>query len=120
MNDTLPLLRLTHLSRPADDAGDLLVIPSRPEAAVSAVQDQIAAMTQQGQDVLSGALRTWAQGAERMTGLAGAAASPSGAMDPVALVETAFDLAEQVLAVQRRVTVAVVRALTSGLPGAGR
>ncbi len=95
---------------------------------MSAVQDSIAAMTQQSQDVMSGALRTWAQAAEHVTGLAaggGAAATgpgsaPTGAVDLVALVEAAFDLAEQVLAVQRSVTVAFVRAMTSGLPGLQR
>ncbi len=85
---------------------------------MSAVQDHIAAMTQQGQDVMTGALRTWAQATERMTGLASGAAAPRGAADAVALVEAAFDLAEQVLAAQRRLTVAAVRAMTAALPGA--
>ena len=88
---------------------------------MSAVQDHLAGLAQQSQDVLTGALRTWAQTTERMTGLAGGSGLPGvGAPDLTALVTAGFDLAEQVLGSQREVTLALVRALTSVLPGAQR
>ena len=93
---------------------------------MSAVQDQFAALTQQSQDVVTGALRTWAEAVERLTGVAGGAEAgrtaglPAGLPDPVAAVAAAFDLAEQVLTTQRELTLALVRTMTSGLPGRER
>lgn len=89
---------------------------------MSALQDQFAALTQQSQDAMSGALRTWAEGVERLTGLAakGGGGLPPGAPDLTAMVSAAFDLAEQTLATQRELTLALVRAMTSALPGADR
>ena len=91
---------------------------------MSAVQDQITAITQQSQDVVNGALRSWAEAVERVTGLAGTAGNGGGGMpgapDPTAMVAAAFDLAERVLATQRELTLALVRTLTSGLPGQER
>lgn len=93
---------------------------------MSAVQDQFAALTQQSQDVVSGALRTWAESVERLTSAAGKAGNaggtdlPAGALDPTAMVEAAFDVAERVLATQRELTLALVRTMTSGLPGTER
>ena len=92
---------------------------------MTALQDQFAALTQQSQDAMSGALRTWAEAVERLTGLAAgggpsSAGVASGAPDLTEMVSAAFDLAEQVLATQRELTLALVRTMTSGLPSAER
>ena len=92
---------------------------------MTAVQDQIAALTQQSQDAMSGALRTWAQAVERLTGMAsgtgpvGSAGVPGAVPDLTAMVAASFDMAEQVLATQRELTLALVRTMTAVLPGGG-
>lgn len=72
---------------------------------MTGVFDHFTTFVTQSQDAMAGAARTWAQSAQRL---------PSGfgtpAADPTAWVDVVFDLAEQVLATQRQLTKAVLRA----------
>ena len=73
---------------------------------MTGLQDHLTTFADQSQDALGGAARAWAQSVQRMT-------SPFGppAADPAAVVDVFFDLAEQVLATQRELTKAVLRAV---------
>ena len=73
---------------------------------MTGVHDRLLTLTDQSQEAMSGAARTWAHTVQRLSSPAGA---PGG--DPTALVDAVFDLAEQVLATQRALTKAVLRAL---------
>jgi hypothetical protein len=77
------------------------------EAAVTGLQDHLSTFADQSQDALAGAARAWAESVQRLS-------SPFGtpAADPAAMVDLVFDLAEQVLATQRALTKAVLRAVT--------
>lgn len=83
---------------------DLDVHP--PEAAVTGLQDHLVNAADQGSEALAGAARVWAQSVQRL-------ASPlrTPAADPTAMVDVVFDLAEQVLATQRALIKAVLRAV---------
>jgi hypothetical protein len=74
---------------------------------VTGATDQFTTFAGQGQDALAGAARTWAESVQRLSSALGTPAA-----DPTALVDIAFDLAEQVLATQRELTKAVLRAVT--------
>ncbi len=74
---------------------------------MTGVQDHLTTFATQSQDAMAGAARNWAQSVQRLSSGFG---TPAG--DPTALVDVVFDLAEQVLATQRELTKAVLRALT--------
>ena len=73
---------------------------------MTGLQDHLLTFSDQSQDALGGAARAWAQSVQRLS-------SPFGtsAADPTAMVDLVFDLAEQVLATQRALTKAVLRAM---------
>lgn len=65
-------------------------------------------MAEQGQEAMSGAVRTWAEAVRRLSG------QPGGSTPDVsALVDDAFDFAERVLAMQREFTKSMLRAYAS-------
>lgn len=74
---------------------------------MTGLQDHLSTFADQSQNALTGATRAWAQTVQRLS-------SPFGtpAPDPTAVVDVVFDLAEQVLATQRALTKAVLRAVT--------
>ena len=78
------------------------------------VLDHVTTFTSQSQDAMAGAARTWAESVQRLSSALGTPVA-----DPAALVDIAFDLAEQVLATQRELTKAVLRAVAPSSP-AGR
>ena len=71
------------------------------------MQDHFTTLTSQSQDAMTGALRTWA---ESMQGMFGVPGTP--APDLITFVDITFDFAEKVLATQREITKAILRALT--------
>ena len=73
---------------------------------MSGVIDPVTTFTSQSQDALAGAARTWAESVQRLSSAFG-----TPVVEPTALVDIAFDLAEQVLATQRELTKAVLRAV---------
>ncbi len=73
---------------------------------MTSLQDHLLTFVDQSQEALSGAARAWTQSVQRLTNPVGTPAT-----DPTALVDVVFDLAEQVLATQRELTKAVVRAV---------
>lgn len=75
---------------------------------MTGVHDHLTTFATQSQDAMAGAARTWAQSVQRLSSGFGTPAA-----DPAALVDVVFDLAEQVLATQRELTKAVLRAFTS-------
>ena len=82
---------------------------------MSSLQDQITQVARQGQDAFSGALRAWAEQVRVLSGSSG------GVPDTTALaavVDSVFDLAEQVLAAQRAAAKALLQAVTAGVPAA--
>lgn len=101
-------------------------------------QDRLAMLAQQGQDALVNAIRTWAEAVQQLSsglgapgfgasgfGVPGSGAPGLGATgltlpDLTAAVDQTFDLAEQVLAAQRELTKAVLRAATASAGGTGR
>jgi hypothetical protein len=77
-------------------------------------QDRISKIAQQGQEAVSGAVRTWSDSLQRLSGQAGGSAT-----DVSALVDNAFDLAERLLETQRQFTKNVLEAVASRAAGAG-
>lgn len=73
---------------------------------MASVHDQLLTFADESQQALAGAARTWTQSAQRLSSAFSAPAAP-----PTALVDVVFDLAEQVLATQRALTKAVLRAV---------
>ena len=73
---------------------------------MTGLQDHLTTFAGQSQDALGGAARAWAQSVQRLPSPFGAPAA-----DPTAMVDIFFDLAEQVLATQREITKAVLRAV---------
>lgn len=71
------------------------------------MQDQFTTLISQIQGTTTGPLRTWADSVERLSGGLG-----TPGPDLAAVVDAFFDLAEQVLATQREIAKAVVRAAT--------
>ncbi len=65
-------------------------------------------IAKQGQEAMSGAVRTWAETVQRLSGQAGASTP-----DVSAVVDNAFDFAERVLATQREFTKSVLQAYAS-------
>lgn len=61
----------------------------------------------QVQDAVAGAVRTWTESVQRLSTVQDAPVP-----DLTTVVDVAFDLAEQVLATQREITKAVLRAVT--------
>ena len=74
---------------------------------MTGLQDQLLTFADQSQNALAGAARAWAQSVQRLSSPFSAPAA-----DPTAVVDVVFDLAEQVLATQRALTKAVLRAGT--------
>ena len=74
---------------------------------MTGLQDHLLTFVDQSQNALTGAARAWAQSVERLS-----SPSSTSAPDPTAVVDVVFDLAEQVLATQRALTRAVLRAVT--------
>ena len=73
-------------------------------------QDKIANIAKQGQEAVTGAMRTWAETVQRLAGQAGGSAP-----DVSAVVDNAFDLAERLLATQREFTKNMLQALATGV-----
>lgn len=73
---------------------------------MTGVLDQFTSFVSEGHDALTGTSRIWAESVQRLSSTLGAPVA-----DPTALVDIAFDLAEQVLATQRELTKAVLRAV---------
>ena len=71
-------------------------------------QDRISKIAQQGQEAVSGAVRTWSDSLQRLSGQAGGSAT-----DVSALLDNAFDLAERLLETQRQFTKNVLEAVAS-------
>lgn len=69
---------------------------------------KFAVITDQGQDAVAGAMRTWAQSVQQLSSLPG---TPTA--DPLAAVDKFFDFAEQVLAAQRELAKAVLSVVLS-------
>ena len=70
--------------------------------------NQFSKIAQQGQEAVSGAVRTWAEAVERLSG------QPGGSVPDVsAVVDNAFDFAERLLATQREFTKNVLQAYAS-------
>lgn len=74
---------------------------------MTGLQDHLSTFADQSQSALSGAARAWAESVQRLS-----SAFSTPAADPTAVVDVVFDLAEQVLATQRALTKAVLRAVT--------
>ena len=74
---------------------------------MTGLQDHLLTFADHAQNALAGAARAWAQSVQHLS-------SPfsTPAADPTAVVDVVFDLAEQVLATQRALTKAVLRAVT--------
>lgn len=83
---------------------------------MSSLQDQITTFARQGQDAFSGALRTWAEQARLLSGQTGGVADTAAL---AAMVDSVFDLAEQVLAAQRAAAKALLQAVSAGAMTAG-
>lgn len=72
-------------------------------------QDQFTKIAKQGQEAITGAVRTWADAVQRLS------PAPGGAVPDVsAVVDSAFDLAERMLATQREFTKSVLSAYATG------
>lgn len=72
-------------------------------------QDQFVKLAKQGQEAITGAVRTWADAVQRLS------PQPGGAVPDVsAVVDSAFDLAERMLATQREFTKSVLSAYATG------
>ena len=73
---------------------------------LTGLQDHLSTCADQSQNALVSAARAWAQSVQRLS-------SPfsTPVADPTAVVDVDFDLAEQVLATQRALTKAVLRAV---------
>ena len=82
---------------------------------MSSLHNSITNVAQQGQDAVSGAVRAWAEQVQRFTGPVGGLPDASAL---TTLVDSWFDLAEQVLAAQRAAAKAVLQALSAGVGGA--
>ncbi len=65
-------------------------------------------IAQQGQEAVSGAVRTWAEAVERLSGQSGGSVPDVGAV-----VDNAFDFAERLLATQREFTKNVLQVYAS-------
>jgi hypothetical protein len=76
------------------------------------VRNRIGTFITQGQDAAQGTMRAWAESVQALS------RAPGSTVDPLALVDQVFDLAQQVLATQREMTKAVLRVALS-LTGAG-
>lgn len=75
---------------------------------MSTPQDQFAKIAQQGQEAVTGAVRTWTDAVQRL------ANQPAGALPDVsAVVDNAFDFAERLLATQREFTKSVLQTFAS-------
>ena len=72
-------------------------------------QNRFEKIAQQGQEAVSGAVRTWAESIQRMSGQQG-----SSVPDVSAVVDNAFDLAERLLETQRQFTKSVLQAVATG------
>ena len=72
-------------------------------------QSRFEKIAQQGQEAVSGAVRTWAEAIQRMSGQQG-----SSVPDVSAVVDNAFDLAERLLETQRQFTKSVLQAVATG------
>ena len=66
-------------------------------------------IAQQGQEAVTGAVRTWAEAVQRLSGQQG-----NNMPDVSAVVDNAFDLAERLLATQREFTKSVLQAVATG------
>ena len=66
-------------------------------------------IAQQGQEAVTGAVRTWAEAVQRLSGQQG-----TNMPDVSAVVDNAFDLAERLLATQREFTKSVLQAVATG------
>ena len=75
---------------------------------MSTPQDQFTKIAKQGQDAVTGAVRTWADAVQRLSGQPGASVP-----DMTAVVDNAFDLAERLLATQREFTKSVLQAVAT-------
>lgn len=76
---------------------------------MSSPQDRFAKIAQQGQEAVSGAVRTWSDSIQRLSG------QPGGSTPDVsAVVDSAFDLAERLLETQREFTKTVLQAVATG------
>jgi len=73
---------------------------------VTGLQDHLLTFADQSQDAVTGATRAWAQWVQHLSSGFG---TPAAA--PTAMVDVVFDLAEQVLATQRALIKAVLRAV---------
>ena len=81
---------------------------STPQNQFGTQQNQFDKIAQQSQDAVSGAVRTWADTVQRLSGQPG-----SSVPDVGAVVDNAFDFAERLLATQREFTKSVLEAYAS-------
>ena len=72
-------------------------------------QNRFSKIAQQGQEAVNGAVRTWAEAVQRLSGQQG-----TNMPDVSAVVDNAFDLAERLLATQREFTKSVLQAVAAG------
>ena len=72
-------------------------------------QNRFSKIAQQGQEAVNGAVRTWAEAVQRLSGQQGTTMP-----DVSAVVDNAFDLAERLLATQREFTKSVLQAVATG------
>ena len=71
--------------------------------------NRLSKIAQQGQEAVAGAVRTWAEAVQRLSGQQG-----NNMPDVSAVVDNAFDLAERLLATQREFTKSVLQAVATG------